>query len=148
MVLFCGAMAQPVAAQNESSPRSLSSLKPWKATDEITFGATIHEVVSKNPAGAPPGLNLLMDGSQETLYVNLGPHLGNALQRSFSAGQVIQVVGIVQSFNGQNYLLARELQIGNQKIEIRNQRGLFTYPSASTAAGSVRPESSRIGGPR
>lgn len=148
MVIFCGATTQPAAAQNESSSPSFARLTPWNTADETTFGGTIQEAPEKNPAGAPAGLNLLMSGSQQTLYVNVGPHLKGALRQSLSAGQAIQVTGIVRAFNGQNYLLARELQIGEQKIEIRNQHGGLTYPSASTGSRSVRAESSKIGGAR
>jgi hypothetical protein len=148
MVIFCGATTPPAAAQNEASPRSLSTFKPWNAIEEITFGGAIQAAALKNPAGAPAGVNLLMTGSQETLYVNLGPHLSNALKQSLTSGQVIQVVGVVRSLNGQNYLLARELQIGNQKISVRNQRGFFTYPSASTGSRLANPKSSQFGGAR
>jgi hypothetical protein len=146
IVLLYGATTQPGEAQDATSPRTFAQLKPWKTADETTFAAAIQEVVSKNPTGAPAGLNLLMTGSQQPLYVNLGPHLGNALKQSLIAGQVIRVTGIVQNFNGQNYLLARELQIGDQKIEVRNQHGFLTYPSAGSH--SVRPEASKFGGAR
>jgi hypothetical protein len=147
IVLFCGATTQPAAAQNEA-PRTFSSLQPWNPADETTFAAAIQEIVSKNAPGAPAGLNLLMTGSKQALYVNVGPHLGGPIERLLSAGQVIQVVGIVRVFNGQNYLLARELQIGDRKIQVRNQHGFFTYPSASTGPSSVRPETSKFGGAR
>ena len=148
MVLFCEATIQPVAAQNESSSPSFARLTPWKTADETTFGGTIQEALEKNPAGAPAGLNLMMTGSRQNLYVNVGPHLKGVLRQSFSAGQVIRVVGIVRSFNGQNYLLARELEINGQTIEVRNQHGGLTYPSASTDPRSVRPDSSKFGGAR
>jgi hypothetical protein len=146
IVLFSGATTQPAAAQNEASPRSVSSLKPWNAREEVTFGGAIQEAAIKNPLGAPAGLNLLMSGSQQPLYVNVGPHLGDTLKKSLVTGQAIRVVGIVQNFNGQNYLLVRELQIGDQKIEVRNEHGFFTYPSAGSR--SARPESSKFGGAR
>jgi DNA/RNA endonuclease YhcR with UshA esterase domain len=148
MVIFCGATTQPAAAQDEASPRTVTSLTAWKATNEITFGAAVHEVVSKNPSGAPAGLNLLVDGSQRVLYVNVGPRLDDKVKQALTPGQVIQVVGVVQTFNGQSYLLARELQIGDRKIEVRNQHGFLTYPSASTGPRSIRTESSKIGGAR
>ena len=146
IVLLDGA-ATKVEAQDKTSPQAFSSLKPWKTTDETTFAAAIQEVVAKNPTGAPAGLNLLMTGSQQPLYVNVGPHL----KQSLTVGQVIRVTGIVQNFNGQNYLLARELQIGDQKIEVRNEHGFFTYPSAGSR--SARPpsagnETSKFGGVR
>jgi hypothetical protein len=148
-MFFCGAAAPlPATAQNEPPPSSFAKLTAWKTADETTFGGTIQEALEKNPNGAPPGLNLFMSGSQQALYINVGPHLKGVLRQSLTAGQVIRVTGIVRSFNGQNYLLARELQIGDQKIEVRNEHGFLTYPSATTGPRSVRPESSKIGGAR
>jgi hypothetical protein len=149
MVLLCIGTAHPIVAQDARSPQSSSlSLKAWKASDETTFAGSIHEIVLKNPPGAPTGLNLLMDGSQRILYVNIGSKLDDAVKQAITPGQVIRVVGVVQTFNGQNYLLARELQIGDRKIEVRNQRGFLTYPSASTGPRSVRTPSSKIGDTR
>jgi hypothetical protein len=147
MVLFCPITAPPVAAQQEAPPHSFPSLKEWNATEEITFGAAIAEVVAKNPIGAPFGLNLLMNGSQKVLYVNLGPNLSDDVKRSLTVGQVIQVVGIVRAFNGQNYLLARQLLLGDQKIEVRNSRGFLTHTSSKAALRSPRPQS-QFGGAR
>jgi hypothetical protein len=146
MVLLVSATVKPVEAQDGTSPRTFSQLQPWKSADETTFAAAIQEVVSKNPPGAPAGLNLLMTGSQQPLYVNVGPHLSNALKQSLATGQVIRVVGIARNLNGQSYLLARELQIGDQKIEVRNERGFLTYPSAGSR--SARPDNSKFGGAR
>ena len=152
MVLLSSATAPPLlSAQDTASPQSFAQLKPWKSADETTFAAAIQQVVEKNPTGAPAGLNLLMSGSQQPLYVNVGPHVGNALKQSLTAGQVIRVIGIVRNLNGQNYLLARELQIGDQKIEVRNQRGFFTYPSGSSRSAlppSAGNETGKFGGAR
>ena len=149
MVLLSFATAPPLlSAQETASPQSFAQLKPWKSADETTFAAAIQQVVEKNPTGAPAGLNLLMTGSQQPLYVNVGPHLGNALKQSLAPGQVIRVTGIVEILNGQHYLLARELQIGDQKIEVRNEHGFFTRQSTSTDPRSVRPEAGKFGGAR
>jgi hypothetical protein len=147
----CAAFAIPAEAQ--STPQATSSLKHWDAADEITFGGTIEQVVTKNASGTPPGLNLLMSGSQSVLYVNLGPNLSSSVKQQLSTGQTLQVTGIVESFNGTNYLLARELTLGNQKIEIRNAHGfLSATPPSSSGSRSLRPQSasqsSSFGGAR
>jgi hypothetical protein len=148
MVLGCVATTYSVASQDPGSPQSASSLKEWQASDEITFGGAIREVVSKNSAGTPAGLKLLMDGSQGVLYVSVGGNLDDKMKQALAPGQVIQVVGIVETFKGQSYLLARELVIGNQKIELRNKQGFLVHSLASAGSGSKRTESSEIGGAR
>jgi len=145
-MVILGAAARPVAAQNEGSLRT-QSLKEWNAADEITFGSAIREVISKNPVGAPGGLNLLMNGSQGTLYVSAGPFLAESVMQSLAAGQMIHAVGIVQTFNGQNYLLARQLVIGGQTIEVRNSHGFLIHPSTGPRSSSAHPQG-LLGGAR
>lgn len=148
MVLICATTTNS-AAQDTGSSRGAPSLKEWKASDEITFGGAIREVISKNSAGTPPGLKLLMDGSQGTLYVSVGPSLGDNVKQELAPGQVIRVVGVVETFNGQSYLLARELVIGDQKVEIRNQHGFLVHsPAAAAGSSSKRTESNGFGGAR
>ena len=146
MVLSCAVTSCPVAAEGGGSPQTAPSLKEWKASDEITFGGTISEVLAKNPVGAPAGLNLLMNGSQGVLYVSLGPNLSDGVKRELSLGQMIQVVGVVHTLEGQNYLLARELTVGGQKIDIRNEHGFLAHSPASDSSRS--PRSSSFGGAR
>ncbi|MEI9979609.1 MAG: hypothetical protein WDN23_11530 [Edaphobacter sp.] len=117
----------------------------------MTFGGTVGAVVSKNPAGAPTGFNLLMNGTKSDLYVNLGPNLHGNIRQSLSSGQAIQVVGIVRSFSGRSYLVARQLVIGNQTIDIRSSNGALIHtPPVATAAttktATTKNRSGRIGG--
>ena len=117
-------------------------------SDEVTVGGAILEVVPSLTAGAPAGLNLRMTGSQAVLYASLGPNLGDDVTRELTPGQVIQVVGLVRTFQGQNYLLVRELVIANQKIEVRNEHGFPAHTSASAAPQSKRTGSDLNGGAR
>ena len=81
------------------------------------------------------GLNLLMSGTRSDLYVNLGPNLHSAIRQSLSSGQAIQVNGVVHSIGGHNYLLARQLVIGNRTIDIRNANGALIHtPSPGTSS--------------
>lgn len=148
IILSFAATERQVAAQDPPTPRSFSTSPKWQAADEVTFGGAIGDLVSKSPAGAPSGLNLLMTGTRSDLYVNLGPNLHSDIRQSLSSGQVIQVVGIVHSFNGTNYLLARQLVIGNKTIDLRTSNGalIHTLPPGTTA--STKTRSGSIGGVR
>src|SRR5271170_6550120 len=121
MSLFCTITV--FAQQAGNPPTSFPAMKEWKTADEVTFGGAIDEIVAKNPIGAPGGLNLSMTGSQQVLFVSLGANLSSALKQELIPGQMIRVTGLVETLNGATYLLARELQIGDQKIEIRNAHG-------------------------
>jgi hypothetical protein len=81
------------------------------------------------------GLNLVMTGSQHALTVNVGRGLSDRLKSLLAAGQTIRVTGIVRSFGGQDYLMARELEIGDQKIQVRSANG---FPVNTMAGGGIR----------
>ena len=137
------ALAMMPGTQPQAHAATTATLDHWKTADEITFAGPIHEIVSKHVSGTPAGLNLLMDGSQTTLYINLGTALDSATQKSLAVGQVIQVKGIVRSFNGTNYLLARDLTLGQQALKIRNAHGMPTKVSATAVKQGNRPRGKR-----
>ena len=146
IILSFSVTERQVAAQNSPTPRSFSTTPKWQAADEITFGGAIADVVSKSPAGSPVGLNLLMTGTRSDLYVNLGPNLHSNVRQSLSSGQSIQVTGIVRSLGGQNYLLARQLVIGNQTIDIRTSNGALIHTLPPGTAASTKTRRGTIGG--
>jgi hypothetical protein len=137
--VFGAAVTPPISAQAAASPQNVPSMKPWNLADETTFSAAIREVVSQSPTGAPKGLNLMMSGLQ-SLSVSVGPYLSDEVTRSLAAGEMIQAVGIVHAFNGQNYLLARQLVVGGRTIEVRNTHGFLIHPSAGPRSGSAHPQ--------
>jgi hypothetical protein len=146
IILSYAATERPATAQDSPTPRSFSTSPKWQPADEITFGGAIGDVLSKSPAGAPSGLNLLMTGTKSDLYVNLGPNLHSDIRQSLSSGQVIQVVGIVHSFSGKNYLLARQLVIGNQTIDIRSSKGALIHTPPAGTPASTKTRRGPIGG--
>jgi len=142
LVLLCVAAGYPAAGQSYAHVPTASSLTPWKASDEIRLGGVIREVLAKNPAGAPSGVNLLMTGSQNVLNVSVGPHLDKNTRKALQPGESIEVVGIVRSIQGQDYLLAREMILGGETIAIRSKDG---FPIRDTARGTV-PAQRSLGG--
>jgi hypothetical protein len=139
IILAFTAMARHVVAQGPPTSGSFSTSAQWLAADEVTFGGAIEKVLAQNPIGTPAGLILSMTGSQHVLLVSLGPNLSPAVIQLLTPGTLIQVTGIAETHNGQTCLLVRELQIGQQKIEIRNLRGFLIHPSPPPTA--VTPSS-------
>jgi hypothetical protein len=44
----------------------------------------------------------------------VGPYLASDVKESLSAGEPVQIAGVMRTFNDQNYLLARELTIAGR----------------------------------
>jgi hypothetical protein len=135
------------ACANETST-TVTTIHHWKTSDEITFSGAIHELMTKPVTGAPAGLNLLMDGSQGVLYANVGSHLDNETKKALVPGQMITIKGVVRSFNGTNYLLARELTLGQQTLKVRGIHGMPAKITATASTQGNRPRGKKasVGG--
>jgi hypothetical protein len=118
MTAWTGAVAQ---GRRGSLPNGTH--QAWTAASEVTLGGQITDVPTKRAAGVPAGLNFAMSGSQHSLMVNAGANLNETIRSRIKAGEAVQVTGVVRSFNGQEYLLARTLTVGGTTVHVRNRNG-------------------------
>jgi len=150
MLLLCGIVTSAASAQDNNSPQSSAAVAAWNvkhvATSEITVAGTIQQVPSERVPGSPAGLHLLVNSPQGVLDASVGPYLTKDVQRALSAGQQIQVVGLIQTINGHNYLLARQLVLAGRQIPIRNEHGFFIHPQSRPGNRSVPGQSELNGG--
>ena len=130
VVLVLGWAANLAAGQSSrggpppSGSTTGSSLGRWNPSDETTVGGVIRQVLAKKPDGAPAGLNFVMTGSQHDLTVNAGGGLDPKSRDLLRAGETVRVTGMVRTIAGQDYMLAREVVVGGQTIEVRSSSGL------------------------
>ena len=140
LVFLCVAAGQPAAGQGRGFHQSSPSAA-WKDSDEITVSGVVQEVLKQHPAGGPAGLNFTMTGSQHQLTVNAGPGLDAKLRDQIRTGEPIQVTGLTRTRNGQDYLLAREMVIGGQKVQVRNENGFPVHTTSNNVKTQVRSKS-------
>jgi hypothetical protein len=148
MFLLCGIVTSTASAQDSNSTQS--STAGWNvkryASSEITVTGTIQQVTSEHTPGGPGGLHLFVNGPEGVLDTSVGPHLTEDVQRALSAGQQVQVVGVIQTINGRNYLLARQLILAGRQIPIRNENGFFIHAQPPTGNRSQRSQGEPNGG--
>jgi hypothetical protein len=126
------ASAQSTAAATSSrsfSGTTTSQSKASSAGDELTATGTIQEVVTTPASGSPRGVHVILAGPQGTLDACLGPFLTTEVQQSLSTGQSVTAYGVLATFNGQEYLLVRQLTIGDRQITLRNRTGFLVHPA-------------------
>jgi hypothetical protein len=123
---------------HQSSPS-----EPWKASDEITLSGVVLEVMKQHPAGTPAGFNFTMSGSQNQLTVNTGSGLGENVRNQIRSGASVQVTGLTRAMNGQNYLLARELVVGGQTVQVRSKNGFPVHAVTKSGGTQVRAKSAQ-----
>jgi hypothetical protein len=106
-----------------------------KPAQDITVSGTVQQLVKTHVPGAPAGVQLLIASSQGAVTASLGSNLSRTVLQSMSKGAAVQISGGMQTINGNEYLLARNLTIGGNQIIVRNEHGFLThYPTRSRAS--------------
>jgi hypothetical protein len=149
-LLFCGIVMNSAAAQDSSVPQSSAPFAGWNTghgnSSEITVSGTIQQVITTHTAGSPAGLHILVESSQGVVNASVGPFLPADIQRALSAGQQIQITGIVRTISGQNFLLARLLVLAGRQITIRNEHGFLVAVPSATGSVPHRKQGAPNGG--
>jgi hypothetical protein len=148
--LFCIIGSRSASAQS-NAPANLSAASHGSSnsqflSNEITFVGTIQKPAAKAVHGSPRELHLMVAGPQGVFDANVGPYLTADVKQSLSAGQQVQVAGVVQTFHGKDYLLVRELTVAGRILTIRNEHGFLVRPQASSATRAQHRANSRNGG--
>jgi hypothetical protein len=148
--LFWGIAPHAALAQSsasaEASTTSRATSGGQATVNEITVTGTIQQVVSEPAPGRPQGLNLVLTTPRGAVDVSVGPYLASDVKESLSTGQSVQIAGFVRTFNGQNYLLARELTIAGGQVTVRNEHGFLVRSQSRPASPSQRSQVGLVNG--
>jgi len=106
-----------------------------KPSQDITVSGTVQKLVKTHVPGAPAGAQLLVAAPQGAVTASLGPNLSRTMLQSMSSGAAVRIAGVMQTINGKEYLLARNLTIAGNQITVRNEHGFLTHsPTRSRAS--------------
>lgn len=122
--------AQTASAQSSSTQISSAQTKPagpltYDTAEEVTLNGTISSVLVKPSPGMFPGAHLLLttvDGAVDISLGTAGRQGMGAL--SLTAGQQVEVVGIMKTIKQKQVFLARSVQTGSHLYVIRNKHGI------------------------
>jgi hypothetical protein len=149
ILLLCGIVTSAALAQDGNSLQSAAAVGALNVkqvpANEITVAGTIQQVPSGHTPGSPAGLHILVNRPQGALDTSVGPYVTDDVQRALSTGQSIQVIGVVQTINGHNYLLARQLVVAGRQIPIRNENGFLVHTHSRTG-NRPQPSQSELNG--
>ena len=148
--LFWEIAPQAALGQNSAlaapSTSSRATSEGQATINEITVTGTIQQVVSEPAPGRPQGLHLVLASPQGAVDVSVGPYLASDVKESLSAGEPVQIAGVMRTFNDQNYLLARELTIAGRLVTVRNQHGFLVRSQSRPASPSQRSQVGLVNG--
>jgi hypothetical protein len=135
---LCEIVTGVSAGQTNSSSPSSSPFPGWNTdpsnAKEIMINRPIEQVLPPH-SGGTAGLHLVTGSGRGVFDVSTDPFLPADGPAHLSVGEQIQVTGIVQTMNGQSYVLARQPVVAWPTIPIRNEQGFFA--SALSHAGAV-----------
>ena len=143
--LLLGIASLAAALSGVSARTTGTSQGTTVAPDEINLTGSIQKVVSDPASGRPQGIHLIVASPQGIFDVSAGPYLAKDLKDSLAAGQPVQVKGVLRTFSGQAYLLAREMTVAGRQVTVRNEHG-FPVHSQSPVARSQRSHAGLNGG--
>jgi hypothetical protein len=104
---------------------------------DITMSGSVERVVTTRTAGAPLGIQLVVEGPQGAFTANLGSTLGDKVLQTLSPGTPVQVSGVMQTINGNSYLLARKMTVAGNQVIVRNQHGFLVHSQQRTQTSAL-----------
>ncbi len=124
-------LAAPVYAQTAAVAARPSGPFSYDVSKETTFAGTVSSVVRKPSPGMIIGFHLLIAAPSGTVDASLGRFalLGKGAL-SVTAGQQVQVTGVMMTLKKQQVFVTRTVKVGDQVYTIRNKHGLAFSPQA------------------
>jgi hypothetical protein len=120
LVLFAPTVQAQAATNTVKSEGPFS----YDATKETTIKGTVSSVITKPTAGMLWGAHLMVETSTGTVDASLGRLAIKGKDSSvFSAGQQVEVTGVMKTLNEKEVFLTRTVKVGDQVYTIRNQNG-------------------------
>jgi len=119
--------AIPLGAQPVPETRGRGFGPVYDKAHEITVNGSIQMVVTKHVPGSPAGIHLLVDGPEGVVDTHVGSFLSKATKEALQAGMPVRIVGAMTTERGKQYLLARELTVGNRTVRVRSDRGFLVH---------------------
>jgi hypothetical protein len=116
----------------QSSAAGSGSATKGVTASEITINGTIQQLQHTNAA-----VHLLVNSAQGAFDALLGSSLCAETLQSLSKDAPVQIAGTLQTINGKEYLLVRQLTIAGRTITIRNNTG-FPVCAQSAKQGDSR----------
>jgi hypothetical protein len=134
-------LAIPLGAQTAAESHPAPGFgAAYDVAHEITFNGTVQEVVTKHTVGSPIGMHLIVSGTQGTVDASVGYRLSANVREALHQGLPIQIVGMMGTLNGKQYLTARLLMFGGQTVTVRNRNGFLVGNVGPARANDPRAQ--------
>lgn len=121
LVVLFGLTRAPKVAAADGKSNAPPSYEVSTEIDVMVTIAGIREIPKTDPLG---GVHLTVKTKADTIDVYVAPaDFVKIFDITFKAGEQIEVTGSKVKFNGEDIILAREIQIGLTALELRDKDG-------------------------
>src|SRR6266567_286076 len=137
---------QLAQAQTAAAPSTTARPFSYDASKEITLEGRVSSVLPTPSLGMVAGSHLLLTTLSSAVEVSLGVFaLRGKSALSVSAGNEVEVIGMMKTLKGKEVFLARIVKVGEKIYAIRNEHGIPISPQARERANQ---ENARQGEPQ
>jgi len=103
----------------------------YDVSREVTLAGTVSSVIVKPPAGMLNGSHLLLVTANGSIDASLGRFgLRGQGAPAVTAGQQVEVIGMMRTIKDKPVLLTRIVKIGSRTYTIRNEHGFPVSPQS------------------
>jgi hypothetical protein len=132
-------VAVPLGAQPASRPHPY-----YDQRQEVTLKATVSSVLTRPSAGMIIGSHLLLETSSGAVDASLGRFgLEGKGALSVTAGQQVEVTGVMKTLKNQQVFVVRTVKAGGQVYMMRNEHGIQVPPQARERASKMAARNGR-----
>jgi hypothetical protein len=125
-------ISSPPPVQAQAASAEITHAKPSSdVPKEITLHGTVSSVLPKSSVGMVPGSHLMLSTPSGTVDASLGRFgmVGKGAL-SVTAGDEVEVTGIMRTFRDTQVFLVRTVRAGGQVYLFRNEQGILISPQA------------------
>ena len=130
-VLFVLVISAPQLGQALTPDAKAAGPMSYDASEEVTLNGTVAAVLTTPLPEMLAGSHLLLTTPSGSVDVSLGTtRVRGKDEIALSAGQQVEVTGVMKIFRGNQVFLARTVKTGGSLYEIRNEHGIPVTPHA------------------
>jgi hypothetical protein len=117
--------AAPLVAGTAATPAP----QYYDVRQEVTLTGTVSNVLTQAQRGTIPGSHLLLTTASGSVDASLGRWgLVGKGALSVAVGQQIEVTGVMKTLRNKQIFIVRNVKLGSQVYQIRNQYGIPVSP--------------------
>jgi len=137
----------PLCAQTIEPTAKTVALPKYDVSQEVTLTATVSGVISKTTPEMKmlAGSHLILETASGKIDASLGvfPVTGEGAP-SVSAGQRVQVTGVMKTVRNQRVLVTRLVLINGRTYKMRNEHGFLLMPAERKGTANAETKGGRL----